>query len=110
MPGITDRALALRSLYRGRKRIIMQPEDSDTDAVAEEMETNLEYTSAILSRRTLKRPSTYRNKGFNADAHFQGWITEQKYQVFTHMSRTSFLFAPLLTVFSSYAFIGTCLR
>ena len=110
MPGTTERALALRSLSRGRKRIIMQPEDSDTDAVAEEMEINLEYTSAILSRRTLKRPSTYRNKGFNADAHFQGWITEQKYQVFTHMSRTSFLFAPPPNRDLSYAFIGTCLR
>ena len=94
MPGTTERALALRSLYHARKRIIMQPEDSDTDAVAEEMELNLEYTSAILSRRTLKRPSTYRNKGFNADAHFQDWITEQKYVVFTHMTRTSFMFVP----------------
>jgi hypothetical protein len=94
MPGITERAIALRTLYRARKRILMHPIDSDTDAVDAEMETNLEFTATILSRRSLKRPSSYRNKGFNADAHFQGWITEQKYQVFTHMSRTSFLFVP----------------
>jgi hypothetical protein len=68
--------------------------DSDTEAVDAEMDSNLELEATILSRRTLKRPSTYRNKGFNADAHFQGWITEQKYVVFTHMTRTSFMFVP----------------
>jgi hypothetical protein len=68
--------------------------DSDTEAVDAEMEENLELEATILSRRTLKRPSTYRNKGFNADAHFQDWITEQKYVVFTHMTRTSFMFVP----------------
>ena len=94
MPGITERAIALRTLYRARKRIIMHPNDSDTDAVDAEMETNLEFTATILSQRTLKRPTKYRNKGFNADAHFQDWITEQKYVVFTHMTRTSFMFVP----------------
>jgi hypothetical protein len=74
------------------------------------METNLEYTAAILSRRTLKRPNRYRNKGFNADAHFQDWVTEQKYQTFTHMSRTSFLFVRLLPIPELFnAFIGLCL-
>ncbi len=96
MPGITERAIALRTLYRARKRILLQPIDSDTDAVDDEMERNLEYTCTILSRRTLQRPAHYRNKGFNADAHFQGWITEQKYVVFTHMTRASFLFVNLI--------------
>ena len=94
MPGLTDRAKNLRSLYHARKRILIDQADSDTEAVDAEMEENLELEATILSRRTLKRPSTYRNKGFNADAHFQDWITEQKYVVFTHMTRTSFMFVP----------------
>ena len=93
MPGLTDRARALKSLYRARKRILIE-EDSDTDGVEEAMTTNLELTSAILSRRTLKRPNRYRNNGFNADHQFREWITEQKYVVFTHMTRTSFMFVP----------------
>jgi hypothetical protein len=92
MPGTTERAKALKSLYRTRKRILIEG-DSDTDGVDEAMEVNLEMTAAILSRRSLKRPNTYRNNGFNADHHFQNWITEQKYVVFTHMTRASFLFA-----------------
>ncbi len=100
MPGITERAIALRDLYRARKRIIFEPVDSDTDAVDEEMEQNLEFTCTILSQRTLKRPCKYRNKNFNADAAFQGWITDTKYVVFTHMSRASFLCEPeLISVF-----------
>ncbi len=91
MPGITERASTLRSLYRGRKRILFEPVDSDTDAVDEEMEQNLEFTSMILSKRTLRRPSKYRNKNFSADAAFHDWITDQKYVVFTHMNRESFL-------------------
>ena len=92
MPGTTDRARALTTLFRARKRILIE-QDSDTDGVEEAMNTNLEITSAILSRRTLKRPNRYRNNGFNADHHFRDWINEQKYRVFTHMTRTSFLFA-----------------
>lgn len=90
MPPETERAKALKSLYHARKKILIDGADSDSDVVDAEMEDNLELTSAILSRRHLKRPSTYRNKGFNADVAFQGWITEQRYVVFTHMTRTSF--------------------
>ena len=87
MPGITERAKALKALYRARKRILIEPEDSDTDAVDEEMQTNLEMTSAILSRRSLSRPTKYRNNGFNADVQFQAWITDNRYVVFVHMTR-----------------------
>jgi hypothetical protein len=93
MPGTTERARVLKQLWRSRKRILIE-EDSDTDGVDEAMEANLALTSAILSRRQLKRPSTYRNKGFNADEMFQTWITDRRYQVFTHMNRESFLSPP----------------
>lgn len=56
------------------------------------MEENLHMTATILSRRTLKRPTHYRNKNFNADTHFQTWISDSKYVVFTHMTRESFLY------------------
>ena len=87
MPGTTDRAKGLKALYRARKRILIEPEDSDTDAVDEEMQTNLEMTAAILSRRSLSRPTKYRNNGFNADVQFQAWITDNRYVVFVHMTR-----------------------
>ena len=90
MPGLTDRAKALRSLYHARKRILIDQADSDTDVVDQEMAENLEFESVILSRRTLKRPSRYRNKNFNADVAFRSWINEERYQIFTHMSRSSF--------------------
>ncbi len=90
MPPVTERAKMLKGLYHARKRILIDAVDSDSDVVDEEMSTNLEMTATILSRRHLKRPSTYRNKGFKADVAFREWITDQRYVVFTHMSRTSF--------------------
>jgi hypothetical protein len=90
MPGKTDRARALNSLYKARKRILIDDPDFDTDVVDEEMAANLELTATILSQRCLKRPSTYRNKGVNADAAFHEWINDQRYVVFTHMTRSSF--------------------
>ena len=90
MPPETDRARTLKGLKHARKRILIDAPDSDSDVVDEEMGLNLEMTSTILSRRQLKRPSTYRNKGFDADIAFRAWLTEPKYQVFTHMNRGSF--------------------
>ena len=90
MPPETDRARTLKGLYHARKRILIDAPDSDSDVVDEEMGLNLEMTSTILSRRQLKRPSTYRNKGFDADAAFQGWLTDQRFRTFTHMDRGSF--------------------
>ena len=92
MPPITSRARALKELYHARKRILIDNPQSDTDAVDDEMAATLEMTSTILQQRTLKRPSTYRNKGFNADAAFRAWITDARYTVFTHMTRSSFEF------------------
>lgn len=92
MPGITDRARALKDLFHARKRILIDANDSDSDVIRQEMDSNLEMTAAIMSRRHFKRPLKYRNKGFNADAKFHGWLTENRFVVFTHMTRTSFEF------------------
>jgi hypothetical protein len=78
MPGKTHRAKTLEALYHARKRILIDNDDSDTDFVDDEMAANLELTSAILAQRCLKRPSRYRNKGFNADQAFHEWITDQR--------------------------------
>jgi hypothetical protein len=90
MPPETDRAKMLKGLFHARKRILIDNADSDSDVVDDEMGQNLELTAAILSRRQLKRPSTYRNKGFDADIAFRAWLTDQKFKVFTHMNRASF--------------------
>jgi hypothetical protein len=71
MPPETDRARTLKGLKHARKRILIDAPDSDSDVVDEEMGLNLEMTSTILSRRQLKRPLTYRNKGFDADIAFR---------------------------------------
>ena len=92
MPGITERAKALRTLYRARKRILIEEADSDTDAEDEAMEENLAFTAVLLSRRYIKRPSNYRNKDFDADKAFHAWLTDTNYVVFTHMTRSSFEF------------------
>jgi hypothetical protein len=92
MPGITKRARSLRALYRARKRILIEENDSDTDAVDEAMEENLEFTATIQSQRYLLRPSKYRNKNFDADKYFHEWINDSRYVVFTHMTRSSFEF------------------
>jgi hypothetical protein len=112
MPGTTDRAKGLKALYRARKRILIEPEDSDTDAVDEEMQTNLEMTAAILSRRCLSRPTKYRNNGFNADVQFQAWITDNRYVVFVHMTRDSFLYAlkSLNSIFLFDTLAGMCFQ
>ena len=90
MPGKTERARALEDLYHARKRILIDDDDTDSDAVDEEMQANLELTATILSQRSLKRPSRYRNKGFNADLAFHEWLNDRRYVVFTHMTRASF--------------------
>jgi hypothetical protein len=95
MPGTTERAKALHALSRARKRILTEAVDSGTDEVDDEMEENLQLTMAIQSRRHMKRPSKYRNKGFDADRSFQDWLTDGRYQTFTHMNRESFLSPPL---------------
>ena len=89
MPPETDRARTLKGLYHARKRILIDAPDSDSDVVDEEMGLNLEMTSTILSRRQLKRPSTYRNKGYDADVAFQAWLTDARFRTFTHMDRGS---------------------
>lgn len=91
MPGLTSRARDLRTLYRARKRILIE-ESSDTDAVDEKMAENIELTATILSRRYNERPSKYRNKNFDADKAFHEWINDTRYVVFTHMTRSSFEF------------------
>jgi hypothetical protein len=90
MPGKTERARALEDLYHARKRILIDDDNTDSDAVDEEMQANLELTATILSQRSLKRPSRYRNKGFNADLAFHEWLNDRRYVVFTHMTRASF--------------------
>lgn len=92
MPGKTGRAEALLGLFHARKRILIDNADSDTDEIDEAMAANLELTATIQQQRTLKRPTRYRNKGFKADVAFQVWITDQRYQVYCHMTRTSFEF------------------
>jgi hypothetical protein len=92
MPGKTGRAEALLGLFHARKRILIDNADSDTDEINEAMAASLELTATIQQQRTLKRSMRYRNKGFKADAAFQVWITDQRYQVYCHMTRTSFEF------------------
>ena len=90
MPPEIDRARTLKGLKHAKKRILIDDDNFYSDVVDEQMEQNSEMTAAILSRRQLKRPSTYRNKGFDADIAFRAWLTDQKFQVFTHMNRGSF--------------------
>ena len=71
-----------------RKRILIDG-DSDSDVVDEAMAENLEMTAFVLKHRYFSRPKTYRNKGYDAEAAFQTWITDRRIAVFTHMSKSS---------------------
>ena len=88
MPRKSDRAKALDSLRRMRKRILSYG-DSDSDCVDEAMKENIELTAVITGCRYLNRPIQYRNKDHDADQEFQEWVNDRRILVFTHMSRRS---------------------
>jgi hypothetical protein len=76
---------------RARKRAMIDDTNSETDVVVEEMEKILEFPAIILPSRYLKRPSSYRNKGINADDFFREWISD-RYVLYTNTTRSSFEF------------------